>query len=511
MSQGHKTPPHPTLFVPTVDAYRHLPRGHFYERLAAILDLSFVRELTAPLYDPKLGRPSVDPVVFFKCMLIGFFENIVHDMQLEFRIADSLTLRKFLGYGLDERTPDESTLRKTRQTMPEETFQAVFSKVLDLCQEAKLLKGRAVGMDSTQVDANASMDSLRHKTLGCTYEEYILALRRQDLPDATRQEAADADRDRKGKASNQHWESPTDPEARIMQHADGHTHLSYRVDATVDLETGVIVAVGADFANVSDQADCLLRADEATVALAERGLKLVAVVADKGFHSQDNLAGLAERGLFTVIASRNTERGQPGFRRENFGYDPDTDTFTCPAGKILRRRQRSEDRMAREYYARGRECGACPHFGVCTRSKSGRVIRVPLREDLIQENRERGRSAEGRPLAQIRRQRGEAPFGHFKYYGGLRRFAGHGLDYALKKSLMAGAGWNLLRLLGGRGAPGANSGLSTAGGAGYTAYSGLRGLFDRMTLQFRHRGHRQRVQPPFRGWVTRTPHFSGAC
>ena len=102
----------------------------------------------------------------------------------------------------------------------------MFARVLDQCQAAGLLKGRVIGTDFTLVDANASMDSLRHKTLGCTYEEYILALRRQDQPTATREEAAAQDRKRgRGKASNQEWESPTDPEARVMQHADGHTHL----------------------------------------------------------------------------------------------------------------------------------------------------------------------------------------------------------------------------------------------------------------------------------------------
>jgi transposase len=156
MSQGHKQPPEPALFVGTSDLYRHIPRGHFYERLAKVLDLEFVYELTRPLYAEKLGRPSLDPVVFFKCMLAGFFENILYDTELEYRIADSLTLRRFLGYSLEERTPDESTLRKTRQSMPEEAFHQVFARVLDQCQAAGLLKGRAVGTDSTQVDANAS-------------------------------------------------------------------------------------------------------------------------------------------------------------------------------------------------------------------------------------------------------------------------------------------------------------------------------------------------------------------
>jgi transposase len=446
MSQGHKQPPEPALFVGAADLYRHIPKGHFYERLAKLLDLEFVYELTRPLYADRIGRPSLDPVVFFKCMLAGFFENIVYDTELEYRIADSLTLRRFLGYSLEERTPDESTLRKTRQSMPEEVFREVFSRVLDQCQAAGLLKGRAVGTDSTLVDANAGMDSLRHKTLGCTYEEYVLALKRQDQPEATPGEAKAADKKRSGKASNQDWQSSTDPEARVMQHADGHTHLSYRTDTTVDLETGVIVAAGAELANVSDQADFLGRVDEADATLAERGLGLQAVVADKGHHSGENLAGLEERGLLGLISSPNTQRGQPGFRREDFTYDANSDTFLCPVGMLLRRRK-GEERVSRQYQARGRECRACPHFGVCTTSKTGRSLSVPVHEALIQANRQRVHDPELRPLLQIRRQRGEGPFGYLKQFGGLRRFAGHGLSYATKKTLIAAVGWNLLCLL----------------------------------------------------------------
>jgi transposase len=447
MSQGHKPLPEPTLFIEALDLYRHIPQSHFYERLAHLLDLEFVYRLTAPLYAARLGRPSLDPGVFFKCMLVGFFENILSDTELEYRIADSLTLRRFLGYSLEERTPDESTLRKTRQRMPEEAFREVFARVLDQCQAAGLLKGRAVGTDSTQVDANASMDSLRHKTLGCTYEEYIVALRRQDQPTATREEAAAKDRKRgNGKTSNQEWESPTDTEARVMQHADGHTHLSYRVDTTVDRETGVIVTAGAELANVSDQADFLQRVDEATETLAERGLELQAVVADKGHHSGENLAGIEERGLVGLISSPTTCRGEPGFQRIDFHYDAERDLFVCPAGVELRRRQMAEG-AARQYQARGSDCRACPHFGVCTKSKTGRSVSVPVHEELIQANRERVRTPELRPLLQIRRQRGEGPFGYFKQFGGLRRFMGRGLSYATKKTLIAAVGWNLLRLL----------------------------------------------------------------
>ena len=443
MSQGRKPKPAPALFVPAGELYAHIPKKHFYEQLDAVLDLSFVYELTKPLYAENMGRPSLDPVIFFKCMLIGFFENITYDTELEFRIADSLMFRRFLGYCLDERTPDESTLRKTRQKMPQEAFTAVFDYVLDVCGSHDLLRGRALGTDSSLVDANASMDSLRHKELGCSYEEYVLALRRQDKPDATRSEAKEADRGRKGKASNADWESGTDPQSRIMQHADGHTHLSYKVDASVDLETGVIVSAGADLANTSDQTDCLERVDEAKEALEERGLVPVAIVADKGHHCGDNLVGIEERGLIALVSSPNQNRGAPGFRREDFRYDPESDTLICPAGQILTRLSR-KDRIARHYKAKGSVCRSCPSFGVCTRSKSGRTVSISIYEEQIQANRERVHSEEARPLMQIRRQRGERPFGYFKQFGGLRRFAGRGLAYAVKKTLIAALGWNLL-------------------------------------------------------------------
>jgi transposase len=446
LSQGHKSKSEPSLFIPTNEVYGHIPKTHFYERLGELLDLTFVHELTKSLYAEKLGRPSLDPAVFFKCMLVAFFENIVYDTELEYRIADSLTVRRFLGYELNERTPDESTLRKTRQRMPEEVFKAVFDYVLEECQSHGLLKGRAIGTDSTPIDANASMDSLRHKELGCTYEEFVLALRRQDEPGASWEEAAAADKGREGKASNADWESATDPESRVAHHPDGHTHLSYKVDATVDLETGVIVSAGAELANVSDQADFLERVDEAVEALADRGLDPEVIVADKGHHSGENLVGIEERGLVALISSPNQNRGQPGFRRDDFVYEAETDRLICPEGQMLSRLSK-KDQSSRHYKAKGNVCQGCPNFGVCTTNKRGRSVMISGHEELVKANRERVHSEGLRPLVQIRRQRGEAPFGYLKQFGGLRRFAGRGLAYAVKKTLIAVLGWNLLLLV----------------------------------------------------------------
>jgi transposase len=445
MSQGQKHRPAPSLFIPSGDPYAHIPKRHFYAQLDALIDLSFVRELTAPLYAEKLGRSSLDPEVFFKSMLVAYFENIVADRALEFRLADSLVLRQYLGYGLDERTPDESTLRKTRQRMPEEVFRLVFMHVLAQCAEHGLVRGRALGMDSTTVDANASLDSLVHKELGCTYEEFMVALKRQDAPDATRDEAKTADKSRRGKASNVDWSSPTDPDARVMQHADKHTHLSYHLDATVDLESGVIVAVGADYADHSDQQTCLDRVDEAVDNVLAVGGTPQMIVGDKGHHSGENLRGIEERDLIPLISSPCQTRGAEGFQRDDFTYDAEDDTYTCPANQTLIRRTSRQD--TRLYQARGAVCRACPHFGVCTKSKTGRGLSISHDDEIIQQNRERVHHPDARPIMMIRRQRGEAPFGYWKQYGGLRRLTGHGLSFATKKAYIAGIGWNLRRLL----------------------------------------------------------------
>lgn len=445
MSQGHRTPKAPSLFIPSGDPYAHIPKRHFYERLAALIDLSFVYALTAPLYADTLGRPSIDSVVFVKCMLVAFFENIIADRDLEFRLADSLVIRKYLGYGLDERTPDESTLRKTRKLIPEALFRQVFLQVLTQCAQQGLVPGRALGLDTTLVDANASMDSLVHQELGCRYEDFMLALKRQDTPEATLEDAKVADKHRRRKASNAEWRSTSDPDARVMQHPDKHTHLSYHLDTTVDLESGVIVAVGADYADHSDQQTCLDRVDEATEQVEAVGGTPQMIVGDKAHHTGETLRGIADRGLIPLLSSPCQTRGAEGFRREDFTYQAESDCYLCPAGQQLIRQQ--DRREARHYHARRAVCRACPHFGVCTNSKTGRKLSVTFDDEIIQQNRARVHHPDARPILMIRRQRGEAPFGYFKQFGGLRRLTGRGLDFAIKKALMAGMGWNLLRLM----------------------------------------------------------------
>jgi transposase len=442
--QGRKETPAASLFIYS-DPYAQLPRHEFYAALTRHLDLEWVREATAALYADGIGRPSLDPVVFVKLMLVSYFENIVADSELAFRVADSLTVRRFLGYGLAEATPERTTILKTRQRWPEEAFAAIFLRILEQLAEHGLVRGEQLGTDCRLVDANASMDSLRHRELGCSYSEFVKALYAQGSQLASAPDIAAKDAQRAGKASNADWVSATDPDAAVAVHADGHTALSYRVDATVDLETGAIVQIGVASGNVRDSVDLTQRLEEAQENLAAVGLTASVLTADRGHHDDENLVAVAEAGV-TPILRTPARRGAPGFRESDFIYDEAADQYRCPAGQLLARR-RDDRRGRRCYHAKGGSCRSCEHFGVCTRSRQGRRVTVSSHAAEVAANRERAQSEWGRQLLGRHRQRAEGPWSYSKLYGGLARINTRGGEGAAKKALLQGIGWNIMKLI----------------------------------------------------------------
>lgn len=217
--------------------------GHpFYSRLNEILDAAdfdqFCEESCRGFYHAKLGRPSLAPGLYFRIMMIGFFEGIDSERGIAWRLADSLTLRQFLSIGLDERTPDHVTISRTRRLIDGETHQQVFTWVLQRLAQAGLIKGRTIGVDSTTLEANAAMKSIIRRDTGESYTGYLKRLARAEGAD-TEDPAAlrRMDRKRKKKMSNEDWENPNDPEAEITRLKDGRTALAFKAENAVDMET----------------------------------------------------------------------------------------------------------------------------------------------------------------------------------------------------------------------------------------------------------------------------------
>ena len=218
--------------------------GHpFYVRLNEVLEGAgfdaFVEKLCARFYAEKLGRPGLTPGIYFRSLMIGYFEGIESERGIAWRLKDSLSLRRFLGIGLDEDTPDHSTISRTRRLIDVETHQQVFSWVLGLLADRALLQGKRIGIDATTLEASAAMRSIVRRDTGESYEEFLTGLAKASgIETPTREDLARLDRKRKKRTSNKEWKSPTDQDARVAKMKDGSTHLAHKAEHAVDLDTG---------------------------------------------------------------------------------------------------------------------------------------------------------------------------------------------------------------------------------------------------------------------------------
>ncbi len=238
-----------------------------------------------------------------------FFEGIDSERGIAWRVADSLSLREFLGFSVTERTPDHSTISRTRRLLPVETHKAVFRWFVRVLGEEGLIEGQTIAIDATTLEANAALRSIRRRDDGHRYEEYLKDLAKAEgLENPTREQLARMDRKRKKKASNREWMNPSDTDARIAKMKDGRTHLAHKAEHAVDLSSGALAAVTLPAANPGDTTTMpqTLKEAQANAALVhERGVE--GVVADKGYHSNQALVDLHADGVRSYIPE--PERG----------------------------------------------------------------------------------------------------------------------------------------------------------------------------------------------------------
>ena len=302
--------------------------GHpFYQRLQQLLDESqfdaYVEGRCQRFYAEKMGRPSLAPGVYFRLLLIGYFEGIDSERGIAWRASDSLGLRRFLRMGLEESGPDHSTISRTRRRIDVETHQEVFQWVLRVVAEKGLLKGQTVAIDATTLQANAALRSIVRRDSGEGYQEFLKRLAQESgMATPTREDLARLDRKRRHKGSNDEWEHPHDPEARITKMKDGRTHLAHKAEQAVDLGSGAVVAVTIQPADRGDTATVMETLAEAGVAIAavacatnhpEVGERVnpegpVEVVLDKGYHSSDTLVDLKQVEVRTYCSEPDRGR-----------------------------------------------------------------------------------------------------------------------------------------------------------------------------------------------------------
>jgi transposase len=443
---GQRTSEQTPMWIPTTDL--PVSPGHpFYARLNTILDAAgfdrFVEVQCRAFYAPVMGRPSLPPGRYFRLLLLGYFEGLDSERGIAWRAADSLAVRSFVGLGFDALAPDHSTISRTRRLIDVETHRVVFTWVQERLVAAGLLKGRTVAIDATTLEANAAMRSIVRRDTGESYREFLTRLATASgIKTPTRETLARLDRRRKKRTSNQDWENPSDPDARITKMKDGRTHLAHKAEHAVDLESGALVAVTLQGADVGDTTSLVATAIaaaeqvEAAHAQSDTPAELTEIVADKGYHSNQTMVDLAAVDVRSYIA-------EPDRGRRDWTKTPEAQA---------------------------------PVYG----------------------NRRRVRGARGRQLLRQRGESVERSFAHLYDTGGLRRTHLRGHSNILKRLLIHAGAFNLgllMRQVFGRGTPRGLQGRRIAPGAPDIT---LGTLLDRVWTAAMRLWYRPRPQPTIR-------------
>jgi transposase len=460
MSMKRRPKARQKTFWITCDSLASSPGHPFYDHLERLLQEAgfdaYVERRCASYYAAGQGRPSIPPGVYFRMLLIGYFERIDSERGICWRCADSLSLRGFLGLGMEESTPDHSSLSRIRTRLSLEVHQEVFGWVLGVLGRHGLVDGKTLGVDATTLEANAALRSIVRRDTGERYESFLIGLAQSSgIPTPTRADLARVDRKRPKKGSNQDWKHPHDPDAAITKMKDGSTHLGHKLEHAVDMSgEGAVLSVtlhGGSRGDTQSLPDTLREAQDYLGDLAcdpevceslhpDAGRELVA---DKGYHSNDTLLDLAEEEYRTYISE--PERG--------------------------RRRWEGREAAQRVTYA----------------------------------NRQRIRGERGKRLLRQRGELLERPFAHYLEAGGMRRTHLRRHTNILKRLLVHVAGFNLgilMRHLVGTATPRAYAALyACLSVVLFRLRRALRVQFGRLWTIFRNHGRISQTNRPVTGFI----------
>jgi transposase len=456
-----------------------VPRDHFYRHLDKCLNLAFVRDLVSDRYLPD-GRPSIDPVVFFRLQLVMFFEGIRSERQLMRVVADRLSLRWYVGYDLGEPLPDHSSLTRIRDRYGLETFRRFFEAIVEQCQKAGLVWGQELYVDATKVEANASLDSVGprfaieshlhdlftpEQTGTTPITESVLTALPIPISDTTRENLATAnagrhdwfardggpDRSVSRGSYQRHSDfraSATDPDAGLMQ-TRGGPHTGYLDQYVVDGGRARIIlnvlVTPADVMENLPMLDLLWR------TCFRWKLWPRQATGDTTYATIENIAAIEEAGIRAYLPLPDFDHRTDFFGKGEFIYDAERDVYTCPQGETLRFLKNKYTEHVRIYRADAENCNACPLKEKCTASSHGRQVRRDFDEAFIERVRDYHATEPYQKAIRKRSVWVEPLFAEAKDWHGLRRFRLRRLRKVNGQALLTATGQNLKRLLSKRG------------------------------------------------------------
>lgn len=445
-----------------------VPEDNFYRRLKKAIDLSWIYKATAKYYGTE-GQVSIDPVVFFRFMLIGYLENIISDRQIIRTASLRLDMLYFIGYDIDEQLPWHSTLSRTRQLYGEEVFKQLFKEVLKQCIDKGMVAGKRQAIDSVLVKANASMDSVIAREILEDAGQYADELKEDDEPQSkgtSQMQAAEeqqvhlsvcgkeektgepgAKECKTKRLSNETHYSPGDPDACISTKTNKPTHLNYLGQVSVDTAHHVITNIEAHRADKRDS-ECLVEALIHTVNnLKEEELKVEEIICDGNYSSGETLQYLEQENITGYIPNP----GQYKSEREGFTYQREEDYYTCSQGAVLTYKNTYADRdgyLKKEYRSNVQDCKKCPLREQCLgKSSRQKKITDTVDKPLYDRMHAKMQTARGERMKKIRQSTVEPVIGTLVNYRGMHKVNTKGLEQANKCMIMAAVAYNLKKMM----------------------------------------------------------------
>jgi transposase len=477
--QGQKSP-NQKLFYQFSLAGR-VPEDNFYRRLKSTLDLSFLKKKAAPFYG-KCGQESIDTVVFFKMLLVGYLENILHDRKLIEFCSMRMDVLYFLDYDIDESLPWHSTISRTRKLFGKELFEELFNKVLELCINKGMVAGHTQAVDAAFVKANASLDSLEVKKAPSDSHSYVdqsfevneepkrkakndhsnpdqntVSAKKHDLNEVRRRQKQWKDNPtdnhclgshdyRARYLSNHTHYSPTDPDARIAVKPGKPRNLVYNSNLSVDTANHVITNIQADHADKKDSRYLQSIVENTTNRLDKLGVKVENILADTGFSSGENYKRLEEMGIRAYIPAHGKYEGG----RDGFTYEKDDDRWKCPNNKYLTFKKIKLDPKGncfRHYRTCRMDCRDCPLKQQCIGKQHECQLRVTIYKDYYERAIKRVKCSFGRRMKYLRQSTVEPVLGSLINYYAMSSVNTRGIELAHKCMLMAAIAYNLKKYM----------------------------------------------------------------
>jgi len=455
-----------------------VPKENFYRRLKSELDLSFIRPLTKSYYGEE-GQKSIDPIVFFKLILVGYIENLNSDRKIINHAGMRLDILFFIGYDIDEELPWHSTLSRTRALYGEEVFRSVFKKVLSLCVNKGMVSGKRQAIDSAFIKANASMDSLLEKEVLADGDVYTDELNENDEDKKTvrAQKKKEVEQHHnwkseayKGRPSgltkketlNEHGDlirpkflsnhthySKTDADARISVKPGKPRQLNYSAQTSVDTKGHVITNITADFSDKRDSQSLPKAVEQTKENLKENNLELKEILADTGYSSGTALKYLKENNLTGYIPNF----GQYKNSREGFIYNKELDQYECQRGNravlpLKKVAPNSRGYVIKIYRSSETICKNCPLRVQCIGAKTKfKKIDDSIDKPYYDEMHERLKTKNALGLRKQRSSTVEPVLGTLINFTGMRRIWTRGIKNANKFMIGAATAYNLKKWL----------------------------------------------------------------